>query len=1430
MLPHVELNRTFWRLGDTEDGDPEALQIRAAFGLEGEDWTKLLERSRVVVLAEAGAGKSREFRETARRLRREGKSAFFCRIEDLAELPLADALEEGSAAEFEIWLGGENTGWFFLDSVDEARLKDSRYFERALRTLARPLCHGATRARIFISARVSDWRATADLSVVTKWLPAPKVEEKTEQDSIDSEQPAEHGVLVAQLAPLTADQMRRFAAAQGLQDVRAFMDAVARADAEIFAERPQDLLELIAYWAKHGAIANHEELIDFNIKSKLAERNPDRDVARPLASAKALEGAMSLAAALTFTRKNSIILPDQPVGPDRAASSIEVSAVLPDWDARDIQTLLSRPLFDEATYGRVRFHHRSIQEYLTAQWLRHVLASGKPRRAIEGLLFATRYGIDVVVPSLAPAAAWLALWDDRIRDRIIAIAPEVLLAHGDPSRLPVEVRSRLLRTFADLNQGRSDTGASFDLASIRRLADSQLAPTVLKLLDRHRANEDMRQLLLRIIWQGQISDCAEAAISFALDSSMDSYTRVCAIRAVAAAGGEGLKRHLADALLANFHDWSNRERGAAVAALYPGTLTLDELLRILEDAEPPEEYSVDPLDQALAEVATGDQPPSQRESLLAGLMDLLEREPHIRHCGISQRYSWLLAHAAKLAKQTVMASADDGVEFTIPVLRAIELEAEGAHYLRGRRPDDQWKNLVSKMPNLRHTLFWRAVRQRREEVTAKGERLTDWWQMGFLVHKLVGLRPDDFDVFLEDVGSRDNADDRLVALTAVFSLWRHAGRPRKGRQRMWRAVQGKPEIEAKLHALLHPGPMSGEPRRWRRQQRDYERRDAKRRQQEEETRTHLAKRLTDRANGIRTLDKHSKDQYFPDLFWLARRIAELGESSSKWGCDRWDLLETDLGREVAEAARDGLMRFWRLYDPPPPSESDGDGRTNGVLTGLAGLAIEAREHSNWAHRLSADEARIAARYAMHEMNGLPDWAPDLMEEHPEAFDSATVPELTWELSLAADEPEPHHMTSTLRYGPQSFRERYRPVIQHILEEHEPAHFNTLENALSILLQWNRLDLSEFAPLARQRYEVSRDRGRRLTWLAAWMCVDADGALSALRAWLDAANEQAGADATMVAFCDALMSHHEIRFGSIWRDFERLEVLKELIPLVYRHVRIEEDNVHDGAYSPDVRDDAEATRGFLLGRLAYMPGREAFETLMAFAQELPHQPSRDRMLVLARRRAAEDAEKDAWAASDVPNFTKEAEKVPRSARDLFDLACDRLDDLKLDLEEGDASEAAILKGVDQETGLRTWFASRLRQAARGRYSVPPEEELADAKRPDLRIHGPAIDAPVAIELKIADKWTYSQLIERFQNQLIGQYLRDTRSRYGVFLVVWRGRRQGWKEPAAGKLLSFSELIERLRAEARAILQERHDLEEIAVVGIDLTQRGSLKRAG
>ena len=84
----------------------------------------------------------------------------------------------------------------------------------------------------------------------------------------------------------------------------------------------------------------------------------------------------------------------------------------------------------------------------------------------------------------------------------------------------------------------------------------------------------------------------------------------------------------------------------------------------------------------------------------------------------------------------------------------------------------------------------------------------------------------------------------------------------------------------------------------------------------------------------------------------------------------------------------------------------------------------------------------------------------------------------------------------------------------------------------------------------------------------------------------------------------------------------------------------------------------------------------------------------------------------------------------------------------------------------------YLPTRLRKSSHSIYTVGSEEELADATRTDIRLNAPQVSAPVPIELKIADKWTLAQLIERLENQLVRQYMRV--SQYGIFLVVHNGK--------------------------------------------------------
>jgi hypothetical protein len=70
------------------------------------------------------------------------------------------------------------------------------------------------------------------------------------------------------LVPLSREQMREFALLQSVPDPDALLADIRRRDAEDFAERPQDLIELCSDWREHHRIRTHREQVETNIATK----------------------------------------------------------------------------------------------------------------------------------------------------------------------------------------------------------------------------------------------------------------------------------------------------------------------------------------------------------------------------------------------------------------------------------------------------------------------------------------------------------------------------------------------------------------------------------------------------------------------------------------------------------------------------------------------------------------------------------------------------------------------------------------------------------------------------------------------------------------------------------------------------------------------------------------------------------------------------------------------------------------------------------------------------------------------------------------------------------------------------------------------------------------------------------------------------------
>lgn len=166
-LKPIALDRRFLELKET--GDESAERELAALGLlKGVAWDEILRHRCVVVLGEAGTGKTTEFRQRSALLANTGAASFFVTVEELASQGFAESLTSKLERQFETWKSSTERAYFFLDAVDEARLNGPRFkiFETALRKLERALGKDIVRAHVLISCRVSDWRAHSDRATI----------------------------------------------------------------------------------------------------------------------------------------------------------------------------------------------------------------------------------------------------------------------------------------------------------------------------------------------------------------------------------------------------------------------------------------------------------------------------------------------------------------------------------------------------------------------------------------------------------------------------------------------------------------------------------------------------------------------------------------------------------------------------------------------------------------------------------------------------------------------------------------------------------------------------------------------------------------------------------------------------------------------------------------------------------------------------------------------------------------------------------------------------------------------------------------------------------------------------------------------------------------------------------------------------------------
>ncbi|PUB37702.1 hypothetical protein C8K66_101408 [Pseudomonas sp. GV105] len=1426
---YIPLGRTFHEL-ELEPGADDDAELTQSFRRDAAlCWSDLLRERRVIILSEAGSGKTTEIRNIARTLRQEGKPAFFLRIEHIQH-NFEDAFEVGTNEDFAAWAQSGEQGWLLLDSVDEARLRDPKDFELAIKKIGRLLSAVINQVHVVITGRTTAWRAKTDLILCGNYFPYAD----TVNIVIDQTQTQE-GYVTAQvgqakdnltapfrifaLEDLHGEQINSFLLAKKVQDPLAFLREADRKDALSLTTRPQDLTELVEYWNVHQGIGSRSELMRNSIERRLKEHDQDREDLRPITPKRLREGAQLIAAATTLGQQSSIRVPDG----TNNAQGIAILDVLIDWNGVECATLLSRPLFDQVIYGAVRFHHRSVREYLTAEWLHELLKQDASRVQIERLFFRRQYDIEVIIPTMRPVLAWLALLDGRILSRLCSLAPEVLFEGGDPSQLPLETRRSILRQaceqLAQPAHGRTLT----DFSAVKRFTAPDLTEDINALLVQHGEDENITWFLLLMVWHGQIAGAAAQAKNFALHSRT-KYTRIAAFRALATVGSNKDKKEVLEAILLEGDELNRDWLAELILWLSPDDAAVEWLIEAVERAAAEQRYHVDSLSQAIS-THISKWPLRLLTRLIASFGSLMSRPPAVDmvHYSLSLRYGWLVKPAAQIAVSIVEAQDMSAVD--APLLTMLCHIPTIDHYGEQDLRDVErvLRSKVAEWPEFNFLLFWHHVAKTREAWATLGETkqaIFLFSQMSFLDH-LWTMNSDSFDVACKDITHRELLDDRKIALTLAFSLYRENDRPEAWLRQIEQESEHQGELRTLLSNIINPPP--DEMRDFNRQQAHWRKQANQQVALRDKQRRKWKEHLDANVDALRNpgeLGKMTNDQHY-----LSERLRESPHTSDLWSDGNWRLLIPEFGELIASAFRDGAVNFWRHYCPLLRSQGAPVNSTPySVIFGLMGLSIEARTKPFSLESLSSEEAQKATRYALHELNGFPSWLPSLYQAHPQAVIDIVLDEIDYELVTQGVNGADHYVLYDVSWSGEWIWNQLAPLLCMRLKT-TPKNTAQLRHMLNII-QGSTMENKTLASLAARKAKASKNLLTAPLWFAMWVGVDPSVAIATLGARLLEMKVDEDRITFAMHFITALIGSRRERRAAR-PAYRKVEHMKALYLLINRYIR-EQDDLHRanmGVYSPELRDDAQDARNALVSFIRETPGKEAFFALMEISQAHPATTARPWMAFQAKQKATLDSDLQPWSPKQVSDFNDRLERTPANSRDLWDLAIDRLLDLKHDLEDGDTSIAIFLQPKPQETEIRNFIGHWCRERSSGRYSVPQEEEFADGKRADLRFHGQGFDAQVPIELKIADKWTGPHLLERLEIQLCGDYMRDCRSTYGIFLLTYHGTedKQNWELLNGKSAVGIEALVDELQAHWTTLSPQFPGVEDIRVIGIDLTKR-------
>jgi len=1430
------IQRVFRDLSQKEFADIEQASVLLKMGWSGAfGWNTLLESQRVLIISEAGAGKTYECRGQQKILWNKGEPAFYLELGQLALSNLRDLLSVEEEARLDTWLAAQSeTATFFLDSIDELKLTLGS-FEVALKRLSKAISGQLKRVRIIITSRPT----AVDQQLIREYLPVPDPiqsvghgesfadiamgrQQRTNQNDKEAA-PAWRSVA---LMPLTDAQIQEMASLNGVDDPDTLLADIRARNAEDFARRPQDLIELCSDWREHRRIRTHREQVAHNISTKLKPRT-DRLERAQLSPDKALDGACRLALAALLTRKLTIRLSVEADQGGELGIALDPAVVLHDWTPEERETLLERALFGFASYGRVRFHHRSVVEFLAAQSLETYLAQGMPFKSIKRLLFVeTLQGIKVVRPIMRPVAAWLAGTCQSIFAEVRDREPEVLFDHADPESLPIPQRIEVLRAYTQFYGYGGWRGLHTPRLQTDRFASPDLAPHVRELWELGVENREVRELLLDLIGAGPMPTCADIAHSVAIDTSASYDERFRAVMAL-----DYLNDHRLGALIESMVVtpawWPERLVRSAILQLFPRYISPAQLCTLLGRIQAPERRTLSEFGWMLPQrIGESDLTGSYLTALREGLTELViedlaweEKWPHL----VSKRQHLLSTLAAVCLRLIHAGEADESLLRAI----AITLRLQREDYSRNESAQSLRIILAELSPTLREAIFWAD-----DEFSESMHSQKDLWKRLYsaLYRGPLAINIEQDGAWIRRAladKSRKLLEREMMLEVLLRNTLSDVDAPRDYLEALKQSVVNEPLLIERIDLQLRPREVDPEQAVL----------DAEIAEQGRENAQSEAEGHASWMRFWSEVAAHPETAFLPEKaeettwgLWQVMQNSGVESRGSGWSRR---FIEEHFSKDVADRLRASMQQIWRKDRPTLRHERDASEKDRYLVRwqlGLAAIAAES-EDPNWAKNLSSSEAALAARYAPIELNGFPSWLEALILEHPAAVEETLGPDLSADLDEVASVHRSGMLLQNLSHSPDVIQRLFLPRVRIWLDsnarslcdgENNAAIFRQLELVLGILIAHGGREAQEhIQAMAADQLQGLVHSPFMQIWLTTLMRLNPHAGTEVLERLL-APLEPAATGPAIDIFGGMFGERHSTLLVGLKNPSFTPAVLLRIARLAYQHVRRSDDIRHEGVFSPGVRDAAQDGRSAILDAIINATGTEAWAIKLEMIADPLFAHFRDRLALLARETAAEEVEGGALAESQVVILNRYYEAPPATRDDMFAMLIDRLDDLD-DLLLQDDSPRDAWAPITEEKIMRREIARELRNASNNVYSVDQEAVTADEKETDIRLRVASSGQQGVIELKIGESWSGRELRDTVQSQLVTRYMAAESCRSGCLLVTVANGSRTWKHPDSDEVLDIYGLRAMLEAEVQRVAQAMGGSLRLAVRVLDLRPR-------